>query len=90
MNPKAKLVAFAIVGVAFIAIAPKACTKPDETVRQLTQMGYTEIQTTGYDFFGCSEDDSFSTGFEATSPAGVRVEGVYCSGFMKGGTIRFY
>jgi hypothetical protein len=88
MNTKLILGAAAL--VALLLIAPRACTSPDETVRQLSQMGYTEIKTTGYDFFACSDDDSFSTGFEATSPNGTRVTGVYCSGWMKAGTIRFY
>lgn len=74
----------------FVAFAPAACTRPQEATRQLTMMGFTDIKTTGYDFFACSEDDTFSTGFEATSPAGVRVTGVYCSGLFKAGTLRFY
>lgn len=77
-----------LMGFAFIA--PSACTKPAETERQLSMLGFTDVKTTGYDFFACAESDSFSTGFEATSPTGERVSGVYCSGLLKAGTLRFY
>lgn len=87
---KAKFIAGAVLVIGFVAIAPKACTKPAETERQLSMLGFTEIKTTGYDFLACSESDSFSTGFEAISPTGEKVSGVYCSGFFKAGTLRFY
>ena len=51
--------------------------------------GFTEIEITGHKFFVCDEKDTFSTGFCAKNPRGVRVCGVVCSGWLKGGTIRF-
>lgn len=75
--------------VAFLALATSACTSPETAIRILEQNGYTNIQMTGYSFFACSEDDTFATGFQATSPTGQVVEGTVCSGLFKGATIRF-
>ena len=66
-----------------------ACSDESNTERVLSDQGFTDIQTTGYAFFGCGKDDSFHTGFVAKSPIGKTVSGVYCSGWFKGGTIRF-
>lgn len=65
-----------------------ACSSPDSATKALSRAGYSKINITGYAFFGCSEDDFFHTGFTAVGPTGVRVEGVVCSGFLKGSTIR--
>ena len=65
------------------------CTAPNETERVLEANGYTNIRIEGYSFFGCGEEDDFSTKFSATSPFGQPVTGVVCSGFLKGSTIRF-
>lgn len=72
-----------------IAISLCACTRPDATKELLTSQGYKDITTTGYSFFACSEDDSFATGFKATSPTGQNVSGTVCSGLLKGSTVRF-
>jgi hypothetical protein len=74
--------------VALIAAALSACTSADTATRALRGAGYTNIQTTGYRFFGCSEDDAFRTGFTATGPSGQAASGVVCSGWLKGATIR--
>jgi len=75
-----------------LLLAPLAligCTKPDNSIRTLQSMGYSSIEITGYKFFACSEDDFYSTGFEAVSPNGNLVEGSVCRGFwFKGDTIR--
>ncbi len=53
-------------------------------------MGFTNIRTTGYKWFACSEDDWYHTGFIATNPQGMEVGGVVCSGFFfKNSTVRF-
>ena len=57
--------------------------------RQLEMQGYESIENTGYAFFCCSEEDSFSTGFKAIDKNGNWVEGCFCSGPLKGLTIRF-
>lgn len=64
------------------------CTAPESATTALTGAGYTNIQLTGYRFFGCSEDDLFKTGFTAKGPTGQTVKGVVCGGIFKGSTIR--
>ena len=53
-------------------------------------MGYTDIQITGYVVMGCGEQDVFHTGFRAKSPNNTSVDGVVCSGWFKGSTVRFF
>lgn len=66
------------------------CTDESATIRTLDNAGYTEIQTTGYSWFQCGDDDTFHTGFRAKNPAGKMVEGTVCCGaWSKGCTIRF-
>lgn len=66
-----------------------AClSDPDTAESTLHSAGYTDVQTDGWGF-GCGKDDTFATAFTATNPAGERVSGVVCSGWLKGGTIRF-
>jgi hypothetical protein len=74
--------------IAAIALL-SACTNTSNAERVLADNGYTEIQMTGYSLFGCGENDTFSDGFKAKSPNGKLVEGVVCSGMLKGSTIRF-
>lgn len=65
------------------------CTNNTEATRILSQQGYTDIRMTGYQWFACSEDDFYHTGFVAKSPANVEVEGCVCSGLLfKNSTIR--
>lgn len=72
--------------VAFLA----GCTQPDKSRALLEANGYKSVEITGYNFFSCSEDDTFSTGFKAVGPTGQPVEGAVCAGwFFKGATIRF-
>jgi hypothetical protein len=65
------------------------CSDPKTAKKTLENSGYTNIELGGYSFFGCSDGDRFSTKFTATNPNGVTVSGVVCSGWFKGGTIRF-
>jgi hypothetical protein len=71
-----------------VIIASSGCTNPDTATQALLDAGYSDIEITGYSFFGCSEDDTFKTGFIAKSARGKDVKGVVCSGFLKGSTIR--
>lgn len=74
----------------FVSVFWIGCVAPDEARRVLEQQGYTEIQTGGYAFWACSEDDRIRTKFTATSPSGHRVSGAVCSGLLlKNSTIRF-
>lgn len=71
-----------------IVLALTGCSSSNDAVKALTGAGYTNIETHGYSFFGCSEDDAFKTKFTAVGPTGQKVEGVVCSGWLKGATIR--
>lgn len=76
--------------VSFVVVAMLAgCVDSDTASNVLSANGFKDIVITGYDAFGCSDEDSFRTAFQATSPSGQRVTGVVCSGYMKGSTIRF-
>ncbi|MET3232228.1 UNVERIFIED_ORG: hypothetical protein ABIC54_004433 [Burkholderia sp. 1263] len=66
-----------------------ACTDETAARKALAGSGFTDINITGYSYFGCDKHDTFSTGFEARGPSGQFVSGVVCSGWMKGATIRF-
>ena len=73
--------------ITFLGLA--ACSDPDNARRILESNGYTVIEIGGYAMWHCSEDDTFATKFVALSPSGQRVTGAVCSGWFKGGTIRF-
>ena len=76
-----------IAGMMVIALA--GCTDPKQAQKSLSGAGYTDIKITGYSWFSCSKDDTFSTGFVAKGPTGVSVEGAVCSGMLfKNSTIR--
>ena len=80
-----KKLIFALV-VALVA----GCTAPKKATRLLESQGYTDVEITGYKFWGCSEDDRFHTGFRAKGVTGREVSGVVCSGLIfKGATVRF-
>ena len=81
------LIALAI--AAIVATMCISCTSESDARKALRASGFTEIEITGHKFFVCDEKDTFSTGFCAKNPRGVRVCGVVCSGWLKGGTIRF-
>lgn len=73
-----------------LCLAVTACTDPDTATRVLQENGYTNVQMTGYSWFSCSKDDTYSTGFAATSPTGQTVKGTVCAGIIfKNSTIRF-
>lgn len=65
-----------------------ACDDPKTARRALDNAGFTRIETLGWSFFGCGQDDDFATRFRAVNYNGKVVEGVVCSGWFKGATIR--
>lgn len=69
-------------------LALTGCTNADKATSVLHKQGYTDIEITGYDFFACSEDDFYATGFEAKTVTGEHISGTVCSGMFKGNTIR--
>ena len=67
-----------------------SCTDETETRKVLIAHGFTNIVITGYEFFSCGKDDFSHTGFSATGPTGVQINGVVCCGLVfKGCTVRF-
>lgn len=80
------LMVFGIVGaIAFLT----GCTDAEEAERALDNLGMTDIEITGWRFFGCDDRDGWRTGFRATNSNGRAVEGAVCSGIFKGATVRF-
>lgn len=79
-----------IIALIIASTIVSGCTDSNTARDALTDAGYTNVRTTGYDFFGCAEDDAYHTGFVATSPSGFTVKGVVCSGFLKGTVIRTF
>ena len=70
-------------------ICASACTDDSGSRRALGAQGFTNIQLDGWEPFDCGKDDTFSTGFHATNPAGHPVSGVVCCGVLKACTVRF-
>lgn len=81
-----KLVTAGVIGSVLVL---SGCSDANKATKTLSDQGYTNITTDGYAWFMCSEKDTFSTKFYATSPNGTRVSGAVCSGWFKGNTIRF-
>lgn len=72
------------------AVLLSACTNSDDAERALSAEGMTNIRITGYDWFACSKDDWYHTGFTATNSQGKQVSGVVCSGLIfKAATVRY-
>ena len=74
--------------VLLVSLTAVACTSESDAQRALKGAGYTDVIMTGYKVFGCSEDDTFHSGFKAKGPTGQPVTGVVCSGILKGSTVR--
>lgn len=77
--------------ISIIAIVMiSGCTDPQGAKEVLEAQGFTDIKTTGYKMFMCSEKEVYSTGFVAKNINGKTVEGSVCAGmFFKGSTIRY-
>jgi len=78
-----------VVAVLLVLAVLSACSSSGDAQKALEAQGFTDIQTHGHAFFGCSDSDDFATKFEAINPKGQHVSGVVCSGWTKGATIRF-
>ena len=71
-----------------VLLALSACSNSEQATRALQGAGYKDINITGYSLFGCADEDYIRTGFKAIGPSGQQVNGVVCSGWFKGATIR--
>jgi len=66
------------------------CTNNKGAIEVLEAQGFKDIVFTGYEFFSCSKDDFYHTGFKAVSGFGHPVSGTVCEGFLfKDSTVRF-
>jgi len=65
------------------------CTAPDWSREAVDNLGFKEIKTEGYSWFGCGEDYAFHTKFSAINPNGKHVSGVVCCGWLKGCSVKF-
>ena len=83
-----------ILSLVFIMIGTSSCTRPDQSTQILSQQGYSNVKILPWRIWhkmSCGEDDYFSTRFEATAPDGNSiVNGVVCSGWFKGSTVRTF
>lgn len=80
---------FVVIALLFCCISCSSKKDFEKGKKQLENMGYTDIKSTGYNAFCCSDQDDFSTGFKAKDKQGNEVKGCICSAFAKGITIRF-
>jgi hypothetical protein len=82
----------AVLAAALLSLILASCTDEEATVETLEAAGFTDIQTKGYSWTGCSEEDGYATKFVAKNPLGNTVKGVVCCGGFaswKGCTIRW-
>ena len=87
------LVASAIYVFLIYGIGTLSSLRPEQAKRVLHDSGYTEVTLKPFsprNLVACSEDDFFRNRFTAKSIQGSTVEGVVCSGFFKGSTIRVF
>lgn len=82
-----------LAGFSFLVIFTIATEIPDreaQAIQLLRNAGLSDVSLTGYAPFGCSEDDVFRIRFRAQGAGPAPVEGVVCSGFLKGSTIHYF
>jgi hypothetical protein len=66
------------------------CTNPNKAKNLLDDLGFTDIEITGYRWFACSKEDLYHTGFIARGPSGKRISGTVCDGWiLRNATVRY-
>ena len=65
------------------------CSSKVDADKALSDLGMTNIRTTGYAWFGCGDGYTFHTGFYATNQQGKEVSGVVCSGWLGYSQVKF-
>lgn len=81
-----------ILALVLIALTLFSCTSNkdfEKGKKQLENQGYTDVVNTGHNYYCCSNDELYSTGFKAKDKNGDIVEGCFCLSILKGITIRF-
>ena len=66
-----------------------ACTNEKKTRETLDNHGFSKIQTGGYAWLQCGEQDFYQTKFKAVNASGKKISGTVCCGIFKGCTVRF-
>lgn len=80
-----------LVMVTVLVLALASCTDAATAKKAAESQGFKDVVTSGYSFFGCSQDDTFHTKFSAVGLDGKPVDGVVCSSWLfKGATVRTY
>lgn len=81
-----------ILVIAALALSVSACgVNPQQATRALSAQGIKDVKIGGYSWFaGCGKDDEFASTFTGIGQDGNPVEGVVCSGWFKGVTVRYY
>lgn len=83
------LVYVSAIFVALLAM-PSACSlDPVRAKKVLEHNGVSDVQVTGYRWFGCGHGDTFRTGWKGVSAQGKAVGGCVGCGWLKGCTVRF-
>ena len=77
---------FVLIPILFLT----ACTDPETATRAAEAMGLTDVKTTGYNMWACGDTYTYSTEFTAKNVLGKEVNGVVCSGYMSGASVRIY
>lgn len=78
--------------ILLLTVFALSCTSDNDFKKgkiNLENQGYTNIVNTGHQYFCCSKDEQFSTGFKAIDKQGRKIEGCFCSTMLKGLTVRF-
>jgi hypothetical protein len=77
----------ALIGV--IAVLLSGCSADRQKVRNVLEAdGCTQTEVGGWTLFGCGKEDFFTNTFACTKN-GRHVNGLVCSGFLKGFTVRY-
>lgn len=92
MRPPVYSIIFPVVLVGAVVVGVVSlvggCTDNATAMRVVAGHGFTDIEITGFRWFGCGEEDTYHTGFQAKNVRGETVTGVVCSGWFKNGTMR--
>lgn len=72
-----------------LALFLAGCTDSSSANKALDDMGFKEVEITGWRWFGCGEDYMFHTGYRAKNPNSKVVTGTVCSGWLKGSSVKF-
>lgn len=78
-----------IIAIAMFGAIVAGCTDPRAANKALDDMGFTDVQMTGYRIFTCGKDYTFHTGFSAKNARGKIITGAVCSSWLGGSAVKF-